>query len=410
MKYILKVFPTYTKEILVATGVLIVLLIVQMLKGDEVEIIHQLDRPEFYENEKAYRLYYEEKDESVYTVEINVRPKEPTSEEINIYLLEQQKIFEREFQRKFNQEEEEALDEGVFLKGPIELKQRYGECEVELYVEHVVGIDDTGWINPDYIEKKQVIPYSIQYRKVIKQGTVELYIHSKKVQKNYSYLYNKYKIEKEINRLEEDIDRNTVQLPQENVVFYQKYLPRQSGKNIGLLVVMLLSFSLLSHYEARHQKEILEKEKRIQLMYFLNNFLLMFHSGLTIQKSFYLSIDNRMNTLDKSSKLAPYFEKWQGMVRQERNFYDLVEDFQKCFSLVEGRRFCRLIVQNLRQGDHHLTLQLTTLSESMLEQRIRHARKESEKASSKLVFPMLIIFIIILMITIVPSFMEVNMV
>lgn len=405
----MKIFPTYTKQIFIAIGVLTILLGIQMLKGDQIEPVDMIERPDFYEAGTKYKLYYQTDDETIESIDVNVRSKKASLEEMEKYLTENQISFEEEFRQRYNQKEAEDVQELETIDGAIELTNTYKKCELKFFTEEIKEIDDQGWVAPEYLDKTVVLPYSIKYQKAEKKGTVQIYIRSSHVSEDYMKKYEKYQLAMMIQLLELDNSEERIILPEEEIKFYKTYFPVEKGKYIAYIFLFILSFSMLSHYEVRHQSEVFEKEKRIQLMYFLNNFILMFHSGLTIQKSFYLSVDNRVQTLEQGNKMKQYFEKWQIMIQQEREFHEIISDFQKCFSIIEGRRFCRLILQNLRQGDHHLTIQLATLSETMWDQRIRHARKESEKASSKLVFPMLIIFIVILIITIVPSFMEVNM-
>lgn len=408
--YISKVFPTYTKQILLAISVFSILMVMQMMQGDQIETIDVIKRPNFHEDHLKYKLYYQIEDERVQEIDLSVRSKEASVEESKSYLEEVDQEFVAEFNQQYNHQLQSSSSKGDMVETAISLEESYKGCEIKYFTDESAGIDSSGWIDPKYMNQVIELPYRIKYNKTEKEGELTLYIQGDRVSENYLREYKKYQVAETIKMLELDTSIDTIKLPKdEKITFYKTYLPLEKGKYPAYIILLILSFSFLSHYEVRHQKELFEKEKRIQLMYFLNNFILMFHSGLTIQKSFHLSIENRVQSLEKDKKIRPYFVKWQMMIQQEREFYEIIDDFQKCFSLIEGRRFCRLILQNLRQGDHHLTIQLATLSEGMWDQRIRNARKDSEKASSKLVFPMLIIFIVILLITIVPSFMEVNM-
>ena len=405
-----RLFPLYTKQILLIICLFSILSIVQMMKGDEIEAVQTIYRPNFQEDSMKYKLYYQMNSEKIQELELKIRSKEASFKELNSYIKEVNQAFITQFQDHYNHQLSTLDENELFLNQPIDLKTTYKGCEIKYFIDEVIEIDEKGWIDPQFMNQVIQLPYSIKYKNHEQEGELSVYISRDYVTEAYLTNYNKYKLEEAIQMLELDTSSDQIILPQQDdITFYQTYVSIEKSKYFIYIILLIMSLSFLSHYEVRHQKELFEKEKRIQLMYFLNNFILMFHSGLTIQKSFYLSVDNRIQTLEKKQKITPYFLKWKKMIQQEQEFSEIIEDFQKCFSIIEGRRFCRLIMQNLRQGDHHLTIQLATLSEGMWDQRIRIARKESEKASSKLVFPMLIIFIVILLITIMPSFMEVNM-
>lgn len=72
------------------------------------------------------------------------------------------------------------------------------------------------------------------------------------------------------------------------------------------------------------------------------------------------------------------------------------------------RKFSSLIIQNVRKGSGELAMVLMELSSEVWRNRVSNVKEEGEKASAKLMIPVLIIFCGILVMVIVPMFVNMN--
>lgn len=96
-----------------------------------------------------------------------------------------------------------------------------------------------------------------------------------------------------------------------------------------------------------------------------------------------------------------YYEMEQGISEEEA-----YERFAKRCSLLEYRALSSLMVQNLRKGGNHLFTALHEECTKAFEERKRRALKAGEEAGTKLLVPMVLMLLVVLMMIMIPSFME----
>ncbi len=141
------------------------------------------------------------------------------------------------------------------IETAISLEESYKGCEIKYFTDESAGIDSSGWIDPKYMNQVIELPYRIKYNKTEKEGELTLYIQGDRVSENYLREYKKYQVAETIKMLELDTSIDTIKLPKdEKITFYKTYLPLEKGKYPGYIILLILSFSFLSHYEVRHQK------------------------------------------------------------------------------------------------------------------------------------------------------------
>lgn len=73
------------------------------------------------------------------------------------------------------------------------------------------------------------------------------------------------------------------------------------------------------------------------------------------------------------------------------------------------RKFSSLIIQNVRKGSGELAMVLMELSSEVWRNRVSNVKEEGEKASAKLMIPVMIIFAGILVMVVVPIFLNMNL-
>ncbi len=80
-----------------------------------------------------------------------------------------------------------------------------------------------------------------------------------------------------------------------------------------------------------------------------------------------------------------------------------IRNFAERCGIKEARKFATLIIQNLTKGNEELAMFLGDLSDEMWEIKKNEVKQKGEKANSKLLLPVFIIFIGILILVLVPA-------
>ena len=77
-------------------------------------------------------------------------------------------------------------------------------------------------------------------------------------------------------------------------------------------------------------------------------------------------------------------------------------NFAERCGVKEVKKFSTLIIQNLKKGNEELAMFLNDLSDEMWEMKKNEVKQKGEKANSKLLLPVFLIFIGILILVLVP--------
>ena len=105
---------------------------------------------------------------------------------------------------------------------------------------------------------------------------------------------------------------------------------------------------------------------------------------------------------------GPLTREFQAMVRDIGNGMSDEEALKaladRC-EIAEVRKLTSTILQNLQKGGNELAKNLIAMSSEVWKARISNAREVAEKASTKLLFPIMIIFGGILLMVLVPMLM-----
>jgi len=152
-------------------------------------------------------------------------------------------------------------------------------------------------------------------------------------------------------------------------------------------------------------KQIKQKQNQmlLELPEFLNKMVLLINAGETVQQAIIQS------GLQKSNVKKSYFYKEVLLLtRQLQNnevFVTALEDFNKRCGVQEISIFTTTVLLNYRRGGNELVVALRGLTKELWQKRKALVRTLGEQASSKLVFPMVLIFLVVLIIVGTPAMM-----
>lgn len=135
---------------------------------------------------------------------------------------------------------------------------------------------------------------------------------------------------------------------------------------------------------------------------FLNKLVLLINAGMTVPRAWEKIVKDRKNMTPLYEELnITYLEIQNGKPEMEA-----LEDFARRCRVKEITKFITLIMQNLRKGNGELIPLLKLQSDECWELRKSMAKRLGEEASTKLVLPLMIMFVGILVIVILPAVLQ----
>lgn len=204
------------------------------------------------------------------------------------------------------------------------------------------------------------------------------------------------------------------QLP-ENISGHRiKWRVKQSHTGVFILILGVMAVAALPACEKENDRKTKKKRNEQLLLEYpqmLEQISLLLGSGMTIMAAWEKMACRKKRTeiADKSEKL--YLEEmrftWMEM-REGRSERECYERFGRRINLEPYRRFSMLLIQNLSKGTGDICGILQTEAKEALEMRKNNAKRLGEEASSKLLGPMMLMFLIILVVVLIPAVMSFN--
>ncbi|KOR82415.1 type II secretion system F family protein [Paenibacillus solani] len=172
------------------------------------------------------------------------------------------------------------------------------------------------------------------------------------------------------------------------------------GLGLGALLPVALTKDLHKKVMLREQDIILE------LPELLNKIVLLVGAGETVQRAVIHCVERNENMNHPLYiELKRMVLEWEG----GHPFQQAFEQFNKRCGIQEVSIFTTTVLLNFRRGGNDFVLALRDLSRVLWEKRKAIGRTRGEQASSKLVLPMVVIFMIVIVLLGAPAFMMMNM-
>ncbi|UNK17533.1 type II secretion system F family protein [Paenibacillus sp. N3/727] len=181
-----------------------------------------------------------------------------------------------------------------------------------------------------------------------------------------------------------------------------------TGEPIGVLVGGFLSILMPVSMVKDLNKKVLLRDQDIvmELPELLNKMILLVGAGETVQKAIVHCVERKCDDQHPLySELRKMVGDWEG----GHSFQQAFEQFSKRCAVQEVSIFTTTVLLNFRRGGNDFVLALRDLSRVLWEKRKAIARTRGEQASSKLVFPMVVIFMVVIVLVGAPAFMMMNM-
>lgn len=174
---------------------------------------------------------------------------------------------------------------------------------------------------------------------------------------------------------------------------------------IAALLGIVLSGLVMWYVEELLNDKLEEKREELlaDMPQMLSKLTLLVNSGMVVREAWKKVADGGERELYKEMQLTVQ-EMENGIAELEayRNFAD------RC-AIKQIRRFASTMIQNMQKGNSEISYFLKELSDEMWEEKKHLVKRKGEAANSKLLIPTAMIFIGILIMIMVPAFLNINM-
>lgn len=172
-----------------------------------------------------------------------------------------------------------------------------------------------------------------------------------------------------------------------------------------LMITALILVFYLPDRELAQKVKKRRTQMQIDFPEFLNKLALLVNAGMTVTGAMSRITGDRV----EFSRERPFYKELavtMHEIKTGRPEVKAYEDFAKRCRLPEITRFISILIQNLKKGNSELVSILRLQSEECWHMRKTVAKILGEEADTKLLFPMMLMFIAILIIVIAPSVMQ----
>ncbi|MBT2292346.1 type II secretion system F family protein [Paenibacillus albidus] len=174
------------------------------------------------------------------------------------------------------------------------------------------------------------------------------------------------------------------------------------GAGLAAAMPIALARDLHKKVQLREQSIVLE------LPELLNSIVLLVGAGETVQRAIIRCVESRQ----EGERNHPLYKELLAMTSEWESGYSFqqaFENFNKRCAVQEASLFTTTVLLNYRRGGGDFVLSLRDLSRMLWDRRKALSRTRGEQASSKLVFPMVVIFLIVIVLVGTPAIMMLNM-
>jgi tight adherence protein C len=186
-------------------------------------------------------------------------------------------------------------------------------------------------------------------------------------------------------------------------LFFSAFFAVASEGNVGMVIFgLVLAILLPLLMNKKLEDKIRERQEDIilELPEFVNKLVLLANAGVNVEKAIVRIVTQQKNAQD--SYLYGELKNVVAEINNNGNFSAAMENFNKRCRVQEVSIFSSTLLLNYNRGSE-LVVALRSLSRELWEKRKMVAKIRGEQASTKLVFPMVIIFLVVLVIVGYPA-------
>lgn len=166
---------------------------------------------------------------------------------------------------------------------------------------------------------------------------------------------------------------------------------------IAGIVIYILADSLQEEQFKKRAKAI-----KYDFPEFLTQLVLLLNAGLTLERAWGKILEH----VKKETVLATEMEKTYKDMQNNKSISKCLNDLSRRCKVKEINKFTSIVLQNVNKGSADMVFMLQQLSDECWVERKLAARQKGEEASSKLLFPMMLMLIAVFSIVLVPAMMQ----
>ena len=177
--------------------------------------------------------------------------------------------------------------------------------------------------------------------------------------------------------------------------------------SINLFVIILGLIAGIATYflsDSLQEEQFKKRTKEIKYDFpeFLTQLVLLINAGLTIERAWGKILEH----IDKNTVLATEMTKTYNDMRSNKSISKCLNDLSRRCKVKEISKFTSIILQNINKGSSDMVFMLQQLSEECWVERKLAAKQRGEEASSKLLFPMMLMLLAVFAVVLVPAMMQ----
>ena len=259
-----------------------------------------------------------------------------------------------------------------------------------------------------------VMNESLEEEEILVKAVVELGCDSQTLEYQFFFqICPKIYSEKELIKKNEKANDSTLVLPEsidDQTIIWKEKSERMPLKLLFLGMIAAGCVPLVE--KSRKQEEEKRRKEKLQSEYpeLLSKLTILLGAGMTLFSAWNKIATNYSNKRKNNTiPIHPLYEEMlitcheiESGVGEARAY----ERFGERCGLHRYRKFCSLLVQNLRKGTRGLVQLLEQEVSDAFEERKNLAKKSGEEAGTKMLFPMMMMFGIIIVIIMVPAFLS----
>ncbi|MEN8908267.1 MAG: type II secretion system F family protein [Clostridiales bacterium] len=170
---------------------------------------------------------------------------------------------------------------------------------------------------------------------------------------------------------------------------------------IGCFVFLILAI-VIPDIELKNKVTNRKNSIKMDFPLFVNKLVLLINAGMTVSGAW-----KRVNKDNKSNN-ALYKEIRTTIAEIDGGKLEIqaYEDFSRRCGISEVNKFISVLIQNVKKGDSEIIYTLKFMAKECWELRKNTAKRLGEEASTKLLLPMMIMFIAIILIIVTPAVLQ----
>lgn len=176
--------------------------------------------------------------------------------------------------------------------------------------------------------------------------------------------------------------------------------------SLALIIISILlpvMIPMLKMKQLDRKIKLMKRQMIMELPVFLNKLTLLVNAGETIQKAMIRCASKYEQIEDH-----PFAREMNLMTKQLSNLYPLaqiLDEFSRRCGIQEVSVFASAVSMNHKRGGEEFVASLRQLSHELWEKRKSMVKMLGEEASGKMVFPLLVIFLVVMIIVGAPAIM-----